>query len=130
VVLISSKEYYMRSLSLVVAAAVLVAPGAAGAHSQLVNANPAPNAVVRAAPTQLQLTFKEPVLPRFVTLTATGPGGSTLHVGTVTVDARNRARITAPLHGAGRAGVYRVNWTAAGSDMHRMSGSYSFTVRP
>lgn len=120
----------MHKMILLTAASAALTATAAQAHSQLVTANPAPNAVVRAAPTQLQLTFNEPVMARFVTLSATAPDGATLHVGTVTVDPRNRARVTAPLHGASHAGAYRVNWTAAGSDMHRMSGSYSFTVRP
>lgn len=118
-----------KTLPILAASAALFAT-AAQAHSQLTTANPAPNAVVRTAPTSLQLTFNEPVMVRFVTLAVTGPDGTALHAGPVAVDARNRARVTAPLHGGGRPGVYRVNWTAAGSDMHRMSGNYSFTVRP
>ena len=120
----------MRFLLPLAAASAMLVSTAAQAHSQLVTANPAPNAVVRTAPVQLQLTFNEPVMPRFVTLAVTGPDGAALHVATITVDPKNRAQVSAPVHGGGKPGVYRVNWTAAGSDMHRMSGSYSFTVRP
>jgi hypothetical protein len=95
-----------------------------------VGANPAPNATVRAVPDQLQITFNEPVMQRFVTLTVTGPDGAKLHVATVTVDPKNRARVNAVVHGFGRPGAYRVDWAAAGSDMHRMTGGYSFTLRP
>lgn len=120
----------MHKLFLPAAALLALTPAAAHAHTRLTAATPAPNAVVRAPPGELRLTFNEPVMVRFVTLSATGPDGAALHVGTVAADPRNRARITAPLHGGGRAGVYNVRWTAAGGDMHRMSGSYSFTVRP
>jgi methionine-rich copper-binding protein CopC len=120
----------MRFMLPLAAASALLAPAAAQAHSQLVTGNPAPGAVVRTAPGTLQLTFNEPVIARFVTLAVTGPDGAALHVATITVDPKNRARVSAPVHGGGKPGVYRVNWTAAGSDMHRLSGSYSFTVRP
>ena len=120
----------MRAFVMPAGVAAMVA-GPALAHTKLVTANPAPNATVRSVPNhQLQIAFNEPVMPRFVTLAVTGPDGAALHVATITVDPKNRAQVSAPVHGGGKPGVYRVNWTAAGSDMHRMSGSYSFTVRP
>ncbi len=119
----------MRMITLA-AAAVVLAAGPAFAHTKLVTANPAPNATVKAVPERLQISFNEPVLPRFVTVAVTGPGGAKLHVASATVDPKNRSKVNAIVHGFGRAGAYRVDWTAAGSDMHRMTGSYSFTLRP
>lgn len=119
----------MRIITLAAAAAVLVA-APAFAHTKLVTANPAPNATVKAAPERLQITFNEPVLPRFVTVAVTGPNGKKLHVASAAVDPKNRSKVNAVVHGFGRAGAYRVDWSAAGSDMHRMNGSYSFTLRP
>lgn len=120
----------MRNLVLSLTAAVALAAAPAFAHTRLVSANPAPNATVRAAPAQLQIVFNEPVLPRFVTLAVTGPDGAKLHVATVAVDPENRNRVNAVVHGFQRPGAYRVDWSAAGSDMHRMTGNYSFTLRP
>jgi copper resistance protein C len=117
----------MRSLILF-ATALIAAP--ALAHTKLVTANPAPNATVRAVPARLQLSFNEPVLPRFVTLAVTGPDGAKLHVASVAVDPKSRARVNAVVHGFQKPGAYKVDWSAAGSDMHRMTGSYSFTLRP
>lgn len=111
------------------AAAVLSVAAPALAHTKLVTANPAPNSTVRQAPQQLVITFNEPVLARFVTVAVTGPGGK-LHVMDVEVDPRNKARVSAVVHGGGKPGLYKVDWSAAGSDMHKMTGSYSFTVRP
>lgn len=120
----------MRSNTLIIAAAFALLAGAAQAHTSLKTATPAPNAVVTTAPEELRLTFSGAVLPRFTTLTVTGPGGAQLHAGTVAADPDDKAVVVAPLHGAGAAGAYKVDWTAASSDMHKMKGSYSFTVRP
>jgi copper resistance protein C len=120
----------MRNLIISAAIAAAFVAGPAFAHTKLVSANPAPNATVRSVPERLQITFNEAVLPKFVTLTVTGPDGGKLHVATVAVDPKNRARVNAVVHGFGRPGAYRVDWSAAGSDMHRMTGAYSFTLRP
>lgn len=111
------------------AAAAIVVAAPAYAHTKLVTANPAPNSVVKKAPQRITITFNEPVLARFVTIAVTGPAGK-LHVMGVEVDPKNKARVSSVVHGGGKAGAYKVDWSAAGSDMHKMTGSYSFTVRP
>lgn len=110
------------------AAAAIVVAAPAYAHTKLMTANPAPNSVVSRAPQRIVITFNEPVLTRFVSMTVTGPAGK-LHVMPVQTDPKNKARVSAIVHGGGKPGVYRVDWAAAGSDMHKMTGSYSFTVR-
>ena len=120
----------MRKFVLSAAGAAAMLAGPAFAHTKLVTANPAPNATVRSVANQIQIIFNEPVLPRFVTLAVTGPDGAKLHVATVAVDQKNKSRVNAVVHGFSRPGAYKVDWTAAGSDMHRMTGSYSFTLRP
>jgi methionine-rich copper-binding protein CopC len=115
-------------------AVVLVAAGSIAAsvhaHAVLKSAEPAPSAVVKGAPKQLRLQFNEAVLAPFTRVTVTGPDGKPLHAGPVVVDSRNKAVVTAPVHGAGAPGAYKVEWTAATSDMHKISGGYTFTVRP
>ena len=117
------------SLTLSLGIAALVT-GAAHAHTRLVSANPMPNTTVRQAPQQISITFNEPVLAKFVSLTVTGPDGQRLHVAGIQIDPKTRKSMSSVVHGGGRPGVYRVDWSAAGSDMHKMTGSYSFTVRP
>lgn len=118
------------SLFAVTLAATAVTATAALAHARLVSATPQPAASVRAAPGELVLRFNEPVLARFVTVAVTGPDARALHVDAPTLDPRDGRMVRARLHGAGAAGVYRVNWSAATADMHRMTGSYTFTLRP
>jgi len=117
-------------LSAAALSAALLAGSAAQAHAVLKTANPAPSAVVKTAPKQLRLQFNEAVLAPFTSLSVIGPDGRALHAGPVSVDRRNKTVVTAPLHGGGAPGVYKVEWTAATSDMHKMKGGYSFTVRP
>lgn len=119
----------MRHPFLIALPALAASATAAHAHTKLVTASPAPNAVVRQAPQRISIGFNEPVLARFVTVAVTGPAGK-LHVMDVQLDPKNKARISTVVHGAGKPGRYRVDWSAAGSDMHKMTGSYSFTVRP
>jgi hypothetical protein len=121
----------MRAFVLSAAAAVAMLAGPVLAHTKLVTANPAPNTTVRVVPNhQIQITFNEPVTARFVSLAVTGPDGAKLHVATIAVDPKNKSRVNAVVHGFQRPGPYKIDWTAAGSDMHRMSGSYTFTLRP
>ena len=120
----------MKAFAVTTALAASLFASAASAHADLQTASPAPNAVVKTAPTAVSLTFTNPVLPRFTTLTVTGPNGAPLHAGPITADKKAKGVVTAPLHGAGAPGAYKVDWTAASSDMHKMKGSYTFTVRP
>lgn len=120
----------MKAFAVTAALAASLFAGGASAHTELKTANPAPNAVVKSAPTALRLDFSSAVLSRFTTVSVTGPNGKALHAGPVTVDAKNKGVVTAPLHGAGAPGAYKVDWAAASSDMHKMKGSYTFTVRP
>ena len=117
-------------IPVLIAAAVLLAPGAAMAHAKLVTANPAPDAIVKAAPARLQLTFNEKVTPGLATIEVTDPTGAKLHVMPASADPKAPKTLTAVVHSSGEAGVYKVDWAAAGSDMHRRTGSYSFTVKP
>jgi copper resistance protein C len=111
------------------AAATIVVAAPVYAHTKLMTANPAPNSVVKKAPHRITITFNEPVLTRFVTIAVTGPAGK-LHTMGVEVDPKNKARVSTVVHGGGKPGAYKVEWSAAGSDMHKMTGTYSFTVRP
>ncbi len=119
-----------RALISVAAVTVALSSSAALAHARLQSATPGPSTVVRSAPAELRLRFNEPVIARFTTVAIVGPNNRALHVDTPTVDARDPRTVVARVHGAAVAGVYRVNWAAATGDMHRMTGSYTFTVRP
>ena len=108
------------------ATAVVLAAGPAAAHARLVSATPAPNATVGATRT-LTLTFSERSVPAFSGFDVVNSAGEKLAVRTsVAEDGKTlTGTLTRPL----TAGDYRVDWRIASSDGHRMTGSYTFTVR-
>lgn len=109
-----------------VAAVVAFTAGPAAAHARLVSATPAPHATV-AATRALSLTFSERLVPAFSAFEIVNAAGETVAVRTsVGEDGKTLAgSLAQPL----TAGVYRVDWRIASSDGHRMTGSYTFTVR-
>lgn len=109
-----------------VAAAVAFAAGPVAAHARLVNATPAPNSTV-AATRSLSLTFSERTVPAFSAFDVVNAAGEKVALRTsVAEDGKTlTGTLTRPL----AAGPYRVDWRIASSDGHRMTGSYTFTVR-
>lgn len=111
-----------------VAASVLLAAAQADAHAHLAKASPAANATV-AAPATILLQFNEKVSPKFsgVQLKRNDTGAAVEVTSAVTPkDAKSLSAVPkAPL----AAGKYMVMWHAVGSDGHRMTGDYNFTVK-
>lgn len=109
-----------------VAAAAAFAAGPAAAHARLVSATPAPNSTV--APTRsLSLTFSERMVPAFSGFDVVNAAGEEIAVRTSV--AEDGKTLTGTLSRPLPAGAYRVEWRIASSDGHRMTGSYTFTVR-
>ena len=108
------------------AAAVVLAAGPAAAHARLVSATPAPNATVGATRT-LSLTFSERSVPAFSGFDVVNAAGDKVAIRTsVGEDGKT---LTGTLARPLAAGAYRVDWRIASSDGHRMTGSYTFSVR-
>ena len=109
-----------------IAAAVAFVAGPAAAHARLVSATPAPNATVAATRT-VTLTFSERTVPAFSGFDVVNAAGDKVAVRTsVTEDGKT---LTGTLARPLAVGAYRVDWRIASSDGHRMTGSYTFTVR-
>ncbi len=113
----------------------LVAPQIAAAHTQLVSSSPAANATV-AGPAKIELRFNEPVIGATAraTIAMTGMPGMASHApmaitGFTAQMGKDRKSMTLLLRRPLSAGTYQVSWTAAGMDTHRMSGTFTFTVR-
>lgn len=126
---------HFHRIALAIAALGLVAPQIAGAHATLVSSSPAANASV-AAPTKIELRFNEAVIGATAraTIAMTGMPGMANHApmpitGFTAQIGKDRKSMTLLLRRPLSAGAYRVTWTAAGADTHRMSGTFDFTVR-
>ena len=114
------------ALAAVVASLAAFAPQAQ-AHTHLVSADPAANAVV-ASPKAITLRFNETLAASFSSFELTRSDGAKAAI-TVALDTKDRKALRASLRAPLEPGVYKVSWRAVGKDAHRMTGAYSFTVR-
>jgi methionine-rich copper-binding protein CopC len=99
-------------------------PAVLPAHPTLLSVVPADGAELATGPTQVQLTFSEPIPPGFTQLRLLRDG-TPVETGEPQVDGRV---VTAAVTGERGPGAYRFVWQVTGSDGHRLSGESSFTV--
>ena len=108
-------------------ATVLIAAATlAFAHARLVRASPAPDSILRAAPTQVSIWFTERLEQAFSNIEVADASGSRVDQGNPQVDGKvMRVELRAL-----QSGRYRVNWRAVSVDTHTSEGSFSFAVQP
>lgn len=123
------------SLSLAGVAMALL-PSVALAHAKIVSSRPAANATVSTAKAKsISLTFNEKLMAPTVKadLLMTGMPGMKNHApmkvafGSM-MGTDGKSMMLMPKR-ALVPGTYKVTWSAAGADTHRMSGGFSFTVK-
>jgi len=103
--------------------AALAAATPAFAHAELTASTPAKGASLATAPTQLQLSFSEPVSP--VSITVTGPGSTKWTLGEIRVQGND---VTAALQAVGPAGPYTIAYTVKSDDGDDVTGTVPFTM--
>lgn len=116
-----------RVLATASALALLAAPPAF-AHAKLVSSNPPNNAAVTSAPARVVLTFNEKLVAAFTKAELTMPehGGMKIAASSETSPDGKRLTVT-PARPLGK-GAYKVTWSTASADGHKMSGEIKFTV--
>ena len=110
-------------LLLGVLAQVVFAVGA-DAHTALKTVSPKDGSQLTTAPTQVVLTFDDPISESFATVTVTGPGGSA-GTGRATVDG---AVVTQPLRPGLADGRYTVAFRVVSADGHPVSDTTTFQL--
>jgi copper resistance protein C len=117
-----------RHLGLVVATSMLFVAGQAAAHAKLITSDPAANTTV-AAPKTITLTFQKELLPAFSTFEVKMPQHDGMEVPVkIAISKDGRSIIGTPRRSLNN-GAYKVIWSAATGDGHRMSGEVAFEVR-
>ena len=114
---------------LLIAIAGAFVAGQAFAHAHLKSAAPAPDSVVKTAPTELDLIFSEGINLKFSGVKVTGPNGVVVKVGAAMLMDEDKTMM-APLADPLAPGAYKVEWHALASDGHKSKGEFGFTVRP
>ncbi|WP_460407174.1 copper resistance CopC family protein [Actinophytocola sediminis] len=97
----------------------------AAAHTELTGSDPAEGARVATAPSQLTLTFTEPVDPTKATVRVTANDGTAWQVGTITA---TDATLTVPVTPAGPAGPYAIDYRIISADGDPVTGAVRFTL--
>ncbi len=143
--------HYLKSLPLITAATLALSPVAVLAHAKMVSSTPAANATV-AKPSKITMTFNEKLtgptvkVELFMTGMPAGmkhDGGmdhskiagsgmadhEPMKIAATSQISRDGKSVTLTPKRALSAGKYKVSWSAAGADMHKMVGSFSFSVK-
>lgn len=115
------------AIAALASATALALSGPAAAHAKLVSSNPAKDVVLAAAPKAITLTFNEELVPSFSKFTLSMPGhGMTVPVKTsVSKDGKTLTGI--PRSALGK-GAYKIVWSAASADGHKLKGELAFKV--
>ena len=115
-------------LAALAGATALIASSPAWAHAHLVSSNPAANAAVAAAPKVITLTFNEKLVPAFSKFELTMPEHGGMKVPVKTTVSKDGKSITGTPESALTKGAYKIVWSAASADGHKMNGEVAFKV--
>jgi methionine-rich copper-binding protein CopC len=102
---------------------LVVFAGPASAHTELESSSPAEGASLATAPTQLQLTFGEPVTLPPDPVKVTGRDGTAWPLGAATVAGRV---VTVPVTPSGPAQAYTLTWQVVAKDGDNVTGTVHF----
>jgi copper resistance protein C len=109
-------------------AAMATVHGVASAHVTLKSATPARDAQVSPAATEVVLRFNEKLEAAFSSIKVLDSDGKPVAAGKSELDAADPSVMKVPVP-ALAPGKYTVRYAAVGSDGHRRTGSYAFTVK-
>ena len=94
------------------------------AHTRLVSSDPQPGTTVDHPVAGIMLSFTDPLLDGYATITVTGPDGQASAAGPAQISGRS---VTQPV-GALASGNYRVGWRVVSTDGHPVEGTFMFAV--
>jgi methionine-rich copper-binding protein CopC len=104
----------------------VLTPAMANAHAVLESSSPAKDSSIATAPTEVVLTFGEPVMGGFTELALIGPDGTShWEAGKPIIGGE---KVSAPLKQLGETGKYTIQYRVTSDDGHPVSGSLSFTL--
>ena len=107
---------------------LLLAAGPALAHAHLHSSQPAADAVLAAAPAELQVALTEPLEPRFSALELRDAAGQAIALPPPRLAEGDTKRLVVSLPPL-QPGRYTVLWRVTSVDTHRTEGRFAFTIR-
>lgn len=115
-------------LAALVTAAGSFVSTSAQAHAFIDHAEPAVGGTIQQVPTEVAITFSEPVELKFSHVKVFDATGNEVDRKDAHLDPKNPRRLVVSLPPELGAGVYKVNWQAVSKDTHKTGGEYNFTV--
>lgn len=116
----------MRRAALIALIFLLAVPASAFGHAVLLRTTPSASGVVNTMPTQITLSFSEPVEARFASVSVTNAGADQRTAGRPTASGNT---LTVPLETL-EEGWYLVYWRVISTDGHPIRGAYTFALGP
>jgi len=107
--------------------AIAWAPAVAAAHSLLLEASPAADALLPKSPTEIALRFNNRIEKRLSTLHLVDAHGDVRRVAIRDDGPADLVSAPAPALGPG---TWRLEWRVLSTDGHVVSGRYSFRIAP
>jgi methionine-rich copper-binding protein CopC len=108
--------------------AALLAPATVIGHAELDTVTPADKSTVQSPPTEIVMTFTEPVDPKKSSIKLVDAGGTVIDQGSI-VDSANPKLMRLPIAGDLGPAAYTVRWTTASAlDGDLDHGTTTFTV--
>jgi methionine-rich copper-binding protein CopC len=119
----------LRSAAVLTGSALFLLVGivTAGAHAQLVRAEPAAGGNVGKPPSEVTLHFNERLEGAFSSVVVRDAAGKQVDKGDGAVDKKDHRIIRVSLPEL-EPGVYKVEWRAVSADTHRVNGDFTFKV--
>ena len=117
-------------IAVAVLAAALGAPSAASAHAYLIRTVPVASGVLESPPKTVQLTYDEPVEPRFAIVSVTNAAGKQVTDGRVQRSPANPDTLVVPLRPHLPQGWYLIYWRAISVDGHPVQGAFTYAIGP
>jgi methionine-rich copper-binding protein CopC len=118
----------MFKRSLLAVATLVLAAVPAFAHAVPKQMTPAPDSTV-SAPTEISMTFSEDLEPKFSVIKLLDSAGTVVSKQASVLDPANAKHLTLALPKGLPAGLYTVQWTSSATDGHKLSRSYTFTIK-
>jgi len=121
-------NHRFSALAALAGTAALIATSPAWAHAKLVSSNPTADATLAAPPKTITLTFNEKLVPAFSKFEVTMPEHGGMKVAVKTAVSADGKTISGTPQTALTKGAYKIVWTAASADGHKMNGEVAFKV--
>jgi methionine-rich copper-binding protein CopC len=121
-------KHRLYGLAGLIGSVALIASSPAWAHAHLVSSTPTANATLTASPKSITLTFNEKLVPAFSKFDLTMPEMNDMKMTVKTAVSKDGKSIVGTPGAALPKGAYKIVWTAASADGHKMNGEVTFKV--